>query len=52
MFDTVHTAITGRFYWRMLVLCRWNTSYECTLALPWELSVTMIITVSWAQFHP
>ncbi|KAL4071687.1 hypothetical protein V8B97DRAFT_1961770 [Scleroderma yunnanense] len=42
MLDTVNTITTGNLYWKMLVTCRRNTSYGCTLALPWQLSVTLV----------
>ncbi|KIM65466.1 hypothetical protein SCLCIDRAFT_1159071 [Scleroderma citrinum Foug A] len=36
--ESVNTFVTGSFYWRVLVSCRQNTSYYCTLGLPWDLN--------------
>ncbi|KIM54263.1 hypothetical protein SCLCIDRAFT_1222139 [Scleroderma citrinum Foug A] len=36
------TITTGSLYWKMLVICRQNTSYGYTLALPWQLNVTLV----------
>lgn len=40
--ESVNTFVTGSFYWRILVSCRQNTSYYCTLGLPWDLNVSIV----------
>ncbi|KAI6120335.1 hypothetical protein EDD16DRAFT_1519052 [Pisolithus croceorrhizus] len=37
--DTLNTITLTSFYCRSLIFCRWNTSYTCTLEMPWDLSV-------------
>ncbi|KAL4077590.1 hypothetical protein J3A83DRAFT_4214820 [Scleroderma citrinum] len=48
--DTAHTVTTGSFYWRELVACRGTTSYECTLALPWDLNTILVCNALVAFF--
>ncbi|KAI6118014.1 hypothetical protein F5141DRAFT_597417 [Pisolithus sp. B1] len=36
--DTLNTITLTSFYCRSLIVCRWNTSYACTLEMPWDLS--------------
>ncbi|KAI5984662.1 hypothetical protein EDD15DRAFT_2533127 [Pisolithus albus] len=40
--DTVNTLTCLSFYCRTLILCRWKTSYTCTLQLPWDLSTNLV----------
>ncbi|KAL4071688.1 hypothetical protein V8B97DRAFT_427348 [Scleroderma yunnanense] len=39
--DSVNVFTWSSFYWRVLVTCRRDISYECTLRLPWDMSVSM-----------
>ncbi|KAI6030329.1 hypothetical protein EDC04DRAFT_91193 [Pisolithus marmoratus] len=39
--DTVHTLAILSFYSRTLINCRWNTTYACTLEMPWDFSTAL-----------
>ncbi|KAL4071690.1 hypothetical protein V8B97DRAFT_2109877 [Scleroderma yunnanense] len=47
--DSVNAFTLSSFYWRVLVTCRRDTSYECTLGLPWDLYAA-IVTMSSVSF--
>ncbi|KAI6113887.1 hypothetical protein EDD16DRAFT_1117078 [Pisolithus croceorrhizus] len=47
--DTVNTIGLLSFYYRTLVFCRWQTTYACTLEMPWDLS-TALSTLFLASF--
>ncbi|KAI6019479.1 hypothetical protein BKA83DRAFT_4306498 [Pisolithus microcarpus] len=40
--DTVNTLTCLSFYCRTLILCRWKTSYTCTLQPSWDLSTNLV----------
>ncbi|KAI6118018.1 hypothetical protein F5141DRAFT_598428 [Pisolithus sp. B1] len=39
--DTINTVTSLSFCCRTLVLCRWTTTYACTLQLSWDLSTNL-----------
>ncbi|KAL4071692.1 hypothetical protein V8B97DRAFT_2109878 [Scleroderma yunnanense] len=44
--DSVNAFTLNNFYWRVLVTCRRDTSYECTLGLPWDLYAAIMTMCS------
>ncbi|KIK14814.1 hypothetical protein PISMIDRAFT_687642 [Pisolithus microcarpus 441] len=39
--DTLNTIGLLSFYYRTLISCRWQTTYACTLEMPWDLSTAL-----------
>ncbi|KAI6147976.1 hypothetical protein BKA82DRAFT_4146699 [Pisolithus tinctorius] len=48
--DTLGTITLISFFCRELIFCRWQTSYACTVEMPWDLSVTLATTSLTAFF--
>ncbi|KAI6123056.1 hypothetical protein EV401DRAFT_1296829 [Pisolithus croceorrhizus] len=42
LLDTINTICLLSFYYRTLISCRWQTTYNCTLEMPWDLSTILV----------
>ncbi|KAI6110171.1 hypothetical protein EV401DRAFT_346166 [Pisolithus croceorrhizus] len=45
LLDTINTIGLLSFYYRTLISCRWQTTYTCTLEMPWDLSTVIVTSV-------
>ncbi|KAI6118016.1 hypothetical protein F5141DRAFT_1201528, partial [Pisolithus sp. B1] len=45
LLDTINTIGLLSFYYRTLISCRWQTTYTCTLEMPWCVSVVTIFSM-------
>ncbi|KAI6120333.1 hypothetical protein EDD16DRAFT_894645 [Pisolithus croceorrhizus] len=49
LLDTINTICLLSFYYRTLISCRWQTTYNCTLEMPWYVSVVAIFSMLYAD---